>query len=143
MSWCRQVFESLIFTAISVAIVFFTVLMLATSRADMKKLIIAMILVALYWVATYIVSFMVYVQPLTVAYVNTTTVVTLTVRTVISGTATSVATPATAYMSIPITVYTTNPEAQTITNVGLWATVIMVFMLLFYAFAVLSRRLRV
>lgn len=136
-------FESLIFTAISVAIVLFMVLMLATSRADMKKLIIAMILVTLYWVATYIVSFMVYVQPLTVAYVNTSTVVTLTVRTVINGTATSVATPATAYMSIPVTIYTTNPEAQTITNIGLWATVIMVFMLLFYAFAVLSRRLRV
>jgi hypothetical protein len=137
------VFESLIFTAISVAIVLFMVLMLATSRADMKKLIIAMILVTLYWVATYIVSFMVYVQPLTVAYVNTSTVVTLTVRTVINGTATSVATPATAYMSIPVTIYTTNPEAQTITSVGLWATVIMAFMLLFYALVVLSRRLRV
>ena len=133
-------FESLIFTAVSIAIVFFTVFWLAVSRnADLKKLAVAMIIVALYWVATYVVSYMVYVQPLTVAYVNTSTVVTLTVRTVVSGATTSVATPATAYMSIPITIYTTNPEAQTIANVGYWAMIIMAFMLLFYAFRVIAR----
>jgi len=137
-------FESLIFTAVSVALVLLMILWLALERGSFKRLAVAMIIVTLYWVATYIVSHMFYIQTLTVAYVNTSTVVTLTVRTVINQTlTTTTATPATAHMSIPVTIYTTNPEAGTVINVGMWATAIMAFMLLFYAFTVLSRRLRV
>ncbi len=138
-------FESLIFTAVSVALVLLMVLWLALERrGSFKRLVVAMIIVTLYWVATYIASHMFYIQTLTVAYVNTSTVVTLTVRTVINQTlTTTTATPATAHMSIPVTIYTTNPEAGTVINVGMWATAIMAFMLLFYAFMVLSRRLKV
>jgi hypothetical protein len=137
-------FESLIFTAVSVTLVLLMVLWLALGRGSFKRLAVAMIIVTLYWVATYIASHMFYIQTLAVAYVNTSTVVTLTVRIVINQTlTTTTATPATAHMSIPVTVYTTNPEAGTVINVGMWATAVMAFMLLFYAFMVLSRRLRV
>jgi hypothetical protein len=145
------VFESVIFAVVSVVILLAVILWLALSRGEPKKLIIALVLCVVYWISTYAVAQVLYIQPLAVAYINTTTVVTRvsTVTTVaVEGTATAtitttVASPVAAYMSLPITIYTTNPEARHILNVGLWATVIMLFVVLFYAFTVLARRIRV
>ena len=153
-------FESIIFTVVSLAILLAVILWLALGRGEPKKLVVALVLCAVYWVTAYAVAQMLYIQPLAVAYVNTTTVVTRTstvtsVATVTTTIApllentytttitTAVASPLTAYMSLPITLYTTNPEARLILNVGLWATVIMLFVVLFYAFTVLARRIRV
>lgn len=156
-------FESIIFTVVSVVILLAAILWLALGRGEPKKLALALVLCVVYWVTAYAVSQMLYVQPLAVAYVNTTTVVTristvttvaTVVTTVVAGTATvantytttttaTVASPLTAYVSLPITLYTTNPEARFILDVGQWATVIMLFVVLFYAFTVLARRIRV
>jgi hypothetical protein len=145
------VFESVIFTVVSVVMLLAVVLWLVLGRGEPKKLIIVLVLCVVYWVSAYAVAQVLYIQPLAVAYVNTTTVVTRvsTVTTVaVEGTATAtitttVASPATAYMSLPITIYTTNPEARLIIDVGQWATVIMLSVVLFYAFTVLARRIRV
>jgi hypothetical protein len=159
----RAVFESIVFTVVSLVILLAVVLWLALGRGEPKKLILALVLCVVYWVTAYAVSQMLYIQPLAVAYVNTTTVVTristvttvATVATTITaGTATvtnistttittTVASPLTAHVSLPITLYTTNPEARFILDVGLWAAAIMLFVVLFYAFVVLARRIRV
>jgi hypothetical protein len=157
------VFESIIFTVVSVVILLAVVLWLALGRGEPKKLAVALVLCVVYWVTAYAVAQVLYIQPLAVAYVNTTTVVTqvstvttvaTVATTIVADTATvanistttittTVASPVTAHVSLPITIYTTNPEARFILNVGLWATVIMLFVVLFYAFTVLARRARV
>jgi len=159
----RAVFESIVFTVVSLVILLVVILWLALGRGEPKKLILALVLCVVYWVTVYAVSQMLYIQPLAVAYVNTTTVITristvttvanvtittttdaTTVTTVSTATiTTTVASPHTAYVSLPITLYTTNPEARFILDVGQWAAVIMLFIVLFYAFVVLARRLRV
>jgi hypothetical protein len=156
-------FESIVFTVVSLAILLVVVLWLALGRGEPKKLVVVLMLCVVYWVTAYAVSQMLYIQPLAVAYVNTTTVVTRistvttvanVTTTIATGTATvtnisattittTVASPLTAHVSLPITLYTTNPEARFILNIGLWATVIMLFVVLFYAFTVLARRVRV
>jgi hypothetical protein len=156
----RAVFESIIFTIVSVVILLAVILWLALGRGEPKKLAVALALCVVYWVTAYAVAQMLYIQPLAVAYVNTTTVVTqvstvtsvATVTTTIAPLlentytttiTTTVASPLTAYMSLPITLYTTNPEARFILDVGQWTVVIMLFVVLFYAFTVLARRIRV
>jgi hypothetical protein len=159
----RAVFVSIIFTVVSLAILLAVILWLALGRGEPKKLVVVLVLCVVYWVTAYAVAQMLYIQPLTVAYVNTTTVVTrvstvttvaTVATTIVTDTATvtntstttittAVASPLTAHVSLPITLYTTNPEARFILDVGLWATVIMLFVVLFYAFTVLARRIRV
>jgi hypothetical protein len=152
-------FESLVFAIVSVAVVLIMAIWIVLSRGKPKKLVIALVICVLYWLATYAVAQMLYIQPFTVGYVNTTTIITQRTRSIITVTTTittngeeiptqtvttSTATRIlTAYVSLPITIYTTNPEAESILSVGMWATIILLTIVLFYSFLVLSRKLRV